>query len=234
MLRALRPLLLRGLIPALAGLAAGATLPGEHRPAALVFLGAAVAAVWGPLEGAGRRPVVRSLAAAAGALLGTAVPAAALGGAAPGAAVAAGAAIGAFLLLGAGVAAAAGRALRSTAAGVALGAGISLVFAASFHLGDPFLEWWGPNRASPFALDVLHAVNPLSGAAGDALGVDWLRATLMYTSAPGRPRISMAAEHQLVRYFPWWGTVLLHGLAAGALLLVARIKRGLSPEACRP
>ncbi len=175
---------------------------------------------WGALAGSGNRPVRAALLAAAG-LLTCLLPAAALHGLRPGEALAAGAALAGFLLCLAGVSRATTRLAGRPAAGAAAAALAGCLALASFHLGDPFLEWGGTGAHSPAALAVLHAVNPLSGAVGDALALDFLRLRLFYSGFPGSLEGPLSAAQYYARpYFPFWGTALLHG-GIGAALLVS-------------
>jgi hypothetical protein len=195
-----------------------------HRAAALAFLLGAAILVWAPLVGTGPRPISSTLAAALGAVL--ALPVAALvlgGGIADG--LAAGLALGGFVMLLSGLAAGAGRLLGRGAAGLAVAAGVGTLLLASFHIGDPVLEWGGAGSHSPAALTALHVVNPASGAVGDGLGLDWLRAPIMYSGFPGTAEDGLsAAQYYLYSYTPWWGTAAAHG-GAGLLLLLAALGR---------
>lgn len=183
-----------------------------------------------PLVGTGRRPLRFALATAAGAVVGFVLAAILVSGDA-GAAAAAGAAVAGFLLLLAGIADAVSRLTRRPALGVAVAGLLGAAFAASFHLGDPFLEWGGPGIHSAFAMQVLHAVNPLSGAIGDALGFDWLHElSILYRGFPGSAgRGLTAAPFYYYRSFPWWGTALLHGGVGLSLLSLRRKSFSISP-----
>jgi hypothetical protein len=153
---------------------------------------------------------------------------AAVTGSAIGPGFAAGVAIAGFLILVSGLAAILNRWAGKTALAVA-GAGLTgLLFASTFHLGDPFIEWSGAGRGSDFALTVLHAVNPLSGAVGNALDVDWLRLPIMYSGFPGSVGGGLStAQYYYWHYFPWWGTALLHGVPGLLLLAGAGRRQGL-------
>ena len=203
-------------------LAAGAALPADQpvrRLALLAFLSATASVVGGPLLGSGRRAPRHLLLAAAGVALAF-LPSSVVFGAAAGRALLAGVALAAFLLLTGGLAFALTETRVGPAGAVAVAGLLGMLFVASFHVGDPFLEWGGPNRFAPAAMGVLHAVNPLSGAVGDALGLDWLRLPILYRGFPGGDGTGLTvAPYYPFSYFPWWGTVLLHGGLGGILLL---------------
>jgi len=182
--------------------------------------------VWSPLLATGRRPVAGPLAAAAGTAVMLLPPALVTGGTVGGA-LAAGVATAGFLLLLAGAAALIAVTTRREAAGVALAGLAGAVLVAAFHLGDPLIEWTGPGKGSATALAALHAADPLSGAIGRALGVDWLRLPIMYSGFPGSVGGGLStAQYYYWTYFPWWGTALLHG-GLGLVLLAGagRIQR---------
>jgi hypothetical protein len=148
-------------------------------------------------------------------------------GGATGAAAAAGGALAGWILFLAGLAAVVGGLTSRPGGGVALAGMAGAVTLASFHLGDPFIEWGGPGHFSPVAMRILQAMNPLSGAVGDALHVDWLRLPILYRGFPGSGgRGLSAASFYPFRYFPWWGTLLLYGGAGGLLLLTRRAGSG--------
>ncbi len=181
--------------------------------------------VWGPLLGTGPEPRARTAAAAAG-LAATLPACAAVWGGDAGGALAAGLAVAAFLVLLSGTARGAGRLLRSPARGLVLSAALGACFAASFHLGDPFLEWGGSGAPSRLALGILHWVNPLSGAVGDGLSLDWLRFPIMYSGLPGTVGGGLsAAQYYRFSYAPWWGILLAHGGAGSLLLALPRRRR---------
>jgi len=186
--------------------------------AAVAFLGAVAVLVWAPLLATGRRRYAAPLAAAAGTALMLVLPSVILSADVP-ASLEAGIATAGFLLLVAGTAAVVAAATGRPAAGVA-GAGLlGALLVAGFHLGDPLIEWSGPGRGSSLALGLLHAANPLSGAVGHALDVDWLRLPIMYSGMPGTTTGGLSsAQYYYGHYFPWWGTVLLHGGIGLALL----------------
>jgi hypothetical protein len=193
-----------------------------ERVAAVAFLLAAAAVVVVPLVGAGPRPVRPAVAVAAGCLVGFA-GAAIVCGAGAGRGLECGAALAGFLLLLAGLSAAGARLLGGPVRGVAVSGLVGALLLASFHVGDPFLEWWGPRGDSVLAMQVLHAVNPLSGAVGSGLGLDWLRLPLLYRGFPGSGGQGLtAAPFYPFSYFPWWQTLLLHGGAGSGWLAVAR------------
>ena len=102
-----------------------------------------------------------------------------------GACFGAGTALAGFLLLVAGLAAGISALTRAPAAGVALAGLTGALLLAGFHVGDPLIEWAGSGKESAFGLGVLHAANPMSGAAGHALDIDWLRFPVMYSGLPG-------------------------------------------------
>ncbi|MHC4472509.1 MAG: hypothetical protein ACYTDY_14975 [Planctomycetota bacterium] len=188
-------------------------------------MNAAAILVWGPLLGTGERPLLRTAAAALGTALCLPAAGVAFGGGAPGA-VTAGLALAGFLVLLSGLAASAARALGGGAAGVAVAAALGALFLASFHVGDPFLEWGGPGSPSRTAIGLLHLVNPASGAIGDGLELDWLRLPIMYSGFPGTAGGGLSsAQYYRFAYTPWWGTIALHG-GLGALLLLAGGGRG--------
>jgi hypothetical protein len=220
MLRPRRAFALRAVAPAAVGLAAGAALPAGHpvhRLAALCFLFAAATLILGPLLGTGREARSRSLAAAAGLLIAVLPAALVFGGGATGALLA-GAVLGGFLLLLAGVAAGVARVTGHPGAGIGVACGVGAVCLASFHLGDPFLEW-DTGAHSPVAVAVLHWMNPMSAAIGDALSFDWLRMRLMYTGFPGTISGPLSAsQYHAYEYAAWWGSVVLFA-GVGLLLL---------------
>lgn len=186
------------------------------------FLLAAAILVAGPIVGTGRRPRADAIRLALGVALAL-VPASAIFGASVPAALASGAVLAGFLLLTAGLAAAVGRMGRSAAFGVAAAGAIGALCLASFHLGDPFLEWGGPGRSSSLALTVLHVMNPASAGIGDALAVDWLRFPIMYSGFSGALGAGLSsAQYYPWSYFPWWGGTLLTGGAGISLLLATR------------
>ena len=109
---------------------------------------------------------------------------------------------------------------------------VNFLSIATFHYGDPFLEW-SQGSHSPLAMTVMHRANPLSAAVGDALAFDWLRMPLMYTGFPGSLSgpISAAQYHPFI-YAPWWGSALLLGGVGLVLLRLGAPRRlVLSPSA---
>lgn len=137
--------------------------------------------------------------------------------------LAAGAALASFLVFTSGFAAMAARILRRTVPAIAVAAGLGLLCLATFHLGDPFLLWESSISSSDTALTVMHYANPLSGVLGDAVTMnpDWLHRTYMYEDGLTVGRYSAAGDLQLVRYAPWWSTLVIHGLVGSVLLALA-------------
>jgi hypothetical protein len=190
----------------------------DRRLGALCFLVGAGILVWAPLVATGRRALHATIAGSIGVSIMLLVPAVAIGATVTGA-LGAGIAMAGFFLLVGGIAAMAARLANAPAFGVALAGLLGALLAASFHVGDPLIEWEGPGKASSFALGLLHAMNPLSGAVGDAIDVDWLRMTIMYRGFPGSVDGGLStAQYYYWTWFPWWGTALLHGVLGGALL----------------
>ncbi len=114
-------------------------------------------------------------------------------------AVAAGLVIAGFLLLIAGLAALLGALFKSVNAGMIAAGTAGALAVASFHVGDPFLEWGGSGVPSREAIAVLHAVNPLGGAVGDGLAIDWLRLPIMYSGFPG----AITGGLSTAQYYDW-------------------------------
>lgn len=157
-------------------------------------------------------------AAAAGLLVAPAIASIFLPGG-PAIALGAGAAAAGFFLLVAGMAAMVARLSGRPSAGTAIAGLTGIAMLASFHMGDPFIEWAGAGKASDATLTILHGLNPASGAVGHALDVDWLRLSIMYSGFPGTTTGGLSsAQYYYWSYFPWWGTAALHGTAGVGLL----------------
>jgi hypothetical protein len=196
----------------------------------LCFLAFAAALVTAPLAGSARKPFRPSLLCSAGALAAF-LPALALRGEGFLAAVLAGGMLSSFTLLLAGCSAGAARLAGRPAAGVAAAALLGTLCLASFHLGDPFLEWGGPGASSGSVLSTLHLSNPVSGAVGRALGIDWLRLSIMYRGFPGHVGGGLSAASFYVYRFPaWWWFPVIHGGGGILLLLAAGLRRGGPPR----
>jgi hypothetical protein len=191
----------------------------SHRIAAVVGVLAAASLVWGPAEGTGRAPFGALLSGAGGLLLAPVVVALVYG-TPPGEALAAGFVLGGFFLFLGGLSAALRQLTSFPLVGMAGAALLGVLAVSSFHLGDPFLEWGGVGAPSRTALFVLHAVNPLCGAIGDGLNVDWLRLPIMYSGFPG----TVSGELSAAQYYQWsypgyWAQAF--GFAALGLSLLA-------------
>ena len=151
------------------------------------------------------------------------VPAALVLGVSPFSALAAGAALAGFLVLLAGLAALGARLARSPALGMAVAALLGALFAAGFHLGDAFVEWGGDGVSSRAAIEIMHLANPICGAVGGGLGLDWLRLPIMYSGFPETAWGGLsAAQYYDWSYPAWWLTAVLHGSLGVLLLGVAR------------
>jgi len=159
---------------------------------------AALAVVWAPFEGTGRIPILGSLVSAMGFCLAPAACALVFRTSVT-EAVAAGLVIAGFLLLIAGLAALLGALFKSVTAGMIAAGTAGALAVASFHVGDPFLEWGGSGVPSREAIAVLHAVNPLGGAVGDGLAIDWLRLPIMYSGFPG----AITGGLSTAQYYDW-------------------------------
>jgi hypothetical protein len=199
-------------------LAIGGDRHPDRTVAATAFLAAVAAIVWAPLLATSRRRFAAPLAAAAGCAGMLVVPSLLLGGDVAGS-VGAGIGIAGFLLLVAGLAAIAAVLTRSPAAGVALGGLLGALLLASFHVGDPFIEWRGAGKGSPFALGLLLKVNPAAGAIGNALDIDWLRLPIMYSGLPGTASGGLSvAQYYYWQYPHWWLQAPVQAAIGAALL----------------
>ncbi|MCU0725540.1 MAG: hypothetical protein MUE73_07100 [Planctomycetes bacterium] len=203
---------------------------GGGGEAFLCFLAFAAALVLSPLAGSAGRPLRPSLLCSAGALAAF-LPVFALRGEGFRAAVLAGGMLSSFTLLLAGCSAGVARLAGRPAAGVAAAALLGALCLASFHLGDPFLEWGGPGASSKTVLSALHLANPASGAVGRALGIDWLRLSIMYRGFPGHVGSGLsAASFYVYRFPPWWWFPVVFGGGGILLLLAAGLRKAGDPR----
>jgi hypothetical protein len=182
---------------------------------------AALTVIWGPFEGTGRLPLAGPLAAAVGLLLAPVAVAAIFSSSLTGA-VAAGIVLAGFLLLLSGLAAVLKAVLGSAHLGMILAGTAGALAISSFHLGDPFLEWGGSGSPSRVVIAALHYVNPLCGAVGDGLGVDWLRLPIMYSGFPGSSGGGLsAAQYYQWSYPTFWVQAQVFAVIGLVLLIAA-------------
>lgn len=182
---------------------------------------AAAAVLLGPLIGTGRSPLKDATVIAVGFGLAPVVTAL-LFGTSYAAAAFAGVGLAGFLFLLAGLGSVIQALIRSAAPAMIVTGVIGALMVASFHLGDPVLEWGGAGVPSHGALTVLHWVNPLCGAVGDGLGVDWLRLPIMYSGFPGSSGGGLSAA----QYYDWayptfWAQAGLFAATGLSLMVVA-------------
>ncbi len=193
----------------------------DYRIAAVVGVLAALAVVWAPFTGTGRSPLLGGLVIAAGCGLSPLVCALILGTSYI-SAVTSGLVIAGFFLFLCGLSTAILEVARSETLAVISAGAVGTLAVASFHLGDPILEWGGAGLPSHAAITILHWVNPLGGAVGDGLGIDWLRLPIMYSGFPGSTGGGLSAA----QYYDWayptfWVQATIFGVLGLILMVVA-------------
>jgi hypothetical protein len=114
------------------------------------------------------------------------------------------------------------RAPAAAAAGAAALAGCGLLVLP--FLGDALVEWRGPGRASPAAVEVLLSGCPTAGALGGGLGVDLLRSPRAY-GGPGREGLSRIGAFYAYRYPRPWASGAGFAAAGAGFLLLAAVRR---------
>jgi hypothetical protein len=193
----------------------------EHRVAAVAGGLVAMAVTWAPAVGCGRAVLTGPVVTALGTCVAPVVVAL-IFGTSLSAGFAAGLVVAGFFFFLSGLASGVRIVVRTNAPAMILAGSVGALMAASFHLGDPFLEWGGPGMPSQGALAVLHWVNPLCGAVGDGQGIDWLRLPIMYSGFPGSSGGGLSAA----QYYDWgyptfWVQAAIFAASGLALMVLA-------------
>jgi hypothetical protein len=190
--------------------------------AAAVVVSAAVGVAIATPAVAAARGVRAGLALGVGGAAGAGLAAAVLAGPGPG--LLAALPVAGLAVLGAGAARGLLRIGTPPAASAGGAALIGLVLLALPFLGDALVEARGPGRGSPAAIACLLGASPTAGAAGGALGVDFLRAPRAYGGGGGDGLSRIGAYYAHRPPSPFVQGILLAAAGTG-LLLLARGRR---------